>query len=292
MPVQMQVAAQNIPEWMQKEAQELSGIAAGLQRQQFPKYDIGKRIVPLENIPGMREAMLAAAAPIRHGEKEFAEARQAALEAQRGVNPGDIAHRVRQSRILAQELDPIFSRAKRAFSESIAPKIEARFLRLGQHGSSRHAHFLQNASADIAERLHDIEKAHSAKMWEQASKELESEKLRKLEASRLGMLMPNIISNIENEAANRQMNILMMQHAQAQRAASMGYEDFMREQMWPQEQLALRASLLHGIPYSRQHVQYSHEAAPQEPRMNFMGQLGAGAANLLALQNLLGGRRG
>lgn len=79
-------------------------------------------------------------------------------------------------------------------------------------------------------------------------------------------------------AAQAQQQTGALQQAQAQQQKDLAYEEFMRQQLYPQSQLQFLSSLLRGSVVAPQQTMYSYQAQPS--MVSQLGGLGLGALGL------------
>jgi hypothetical protein len=88
-------------------------------------------------------------------------------------------------------------------------------------------------------------------------------------------------------SAQAQQQAGAIQQAQTQQGLDQNYEEFMRQQFYPQSQLQFYSSLLRGVPVSPQQTQYSYQAAP-----SMASQIGGLAGGLFSTAKAFGAKNG
>jgi len=174
----------------------------------------------------------------------------------------------------------IAEEGNRNLTENILPALEAKFVRLGQHGSSKHATLARRAAREIQGEISAKQAQALASGYQQAAQVFNADQARALEGARQmatlgGLSQAGLLSDIAmlgEQGRYRQQ--------QEQAAKDIAYQDFLRQQNYPLEMLAHQAALLHGIPTPTQ--QTSYQQSPATPQLNVLGQLGNLAGNIYA----------
>jgi len=88
-------------------------------------------------------------------------------------------------------------------------------------------------------------------------------------------------------ATQAQQQAGAVQQAQTQQGLDQAYEEFMRQQLYPQSQLQFYSSLLRGVPISPQQTMYTYQAAP-----SMASQIGGLAGGLFSGAKAFGAKKG
>jgi hypothetical protein len=176
----------------------------------------------------------------------------------------------------------------RNFTESILPALEARFLRLGQHGGSKHADLSLRAARDFQRELLARQQQALASGYQQAGQMYNAQQLRELEGA-------NQMSNLATtRQGNRFSDIAALEaigkykQQQDQSILDTQYQEWLRQRDDPQQRLAFQAAMMHGMP--SQGVNQAYFQTPAAPQMNMAGQFGPLAIGLLGTRLMGAGR--
>ncbi len=167
----------------------------------------------------------------------------------------------------------------RNFTESILPALEARFLRLGQHGGSKHADLSLRAARDFQRELMGKQQQALANGYQQAGQMYNAQQLRELEgANQLSSLATTRQgSRYADIAALESVGKYKQQYDQS--GLDTRYQDWLRQQEHPQQRLQFQSAMMHGMP--SQGINQSYYQTPAQQQMNLAGQLGPVAIGLL-----------
>lgn len=286
MPVQLQMGHNEMPEWMRKEHQELAAAARALGQQPYQGYDQRQRVPGLND--EMKQALdISSGLPYDIGRLEYNIMGQNFRKHLMHPTKGEEGIKL-MSPFINHVLDRNQNRTLQRLENEIMPSIAARFLRLGQHGSSRHANFIQNALQKTTAEMRAEELALKHHAYEDAMKTALQDRLRHLEATKAYTALPGIKHENWLRGINRIMNAGLLKRDMAKERAELEYREFLRQQEYPYEMLSRRAGIIHGIPHTTSYQHYVNTPRAQQPRMDIFGQVGAGAANLMALKHLFG----
>jgi|SRR5215813_795634 len=137
----------------------------------------------------------------------------------------------------------------KVFKKKIMPALDARFIRLGQYGSSQHAEMAREAAKDLQEDILSKQEEVLTKGYQQAMQGFGLEKSRELEAAkllnRLGIV--NQAAQLADIQALREAGLL--EQEREQRALDVLYEEWKARQRHPYEKLSGYLSVLQGVPY-------------------------------------------
>lgn len=175
-------------------------------------------------------------------------------------------------------VERIAEEGNRNFKENILPSLEAKFVRLGQHGSSRHAKLAREAARDVQGEIAANQAKALAQGYQQAAQIYNADQARALESARElsnigGLKQAGKLADI---AALTEQGRYKQQQAQAHK--DILYQDYLRRLNYPQEMLQQQASILHGVPNQSQGMQF--QQTPGTPQLNVLGQLGNLAGNI------------
>lgn len=276
----------DIPRWLEEIIQQMALRSRDLSRQPFQGFR--ENIVP-ELTPDMRRASEMARAHVGAHVAPLADVERRMIAAGTPITEQDIA--AHQNPYIAQVVDRLGREGERTFREWIAPQIEAKFTRLGQHGSRHHRRQMERYSRDIMAEIADRQHQALAKSFHEAQGMARSERERASETARHLAALTGLRS------ANTQADIeSLMTHGQTERQreqdlANVRYREYLRQQAFPMEQLAQQSAMLQGIPYSVAQTVYpqtmfqAHQQAGHQSHLNTLGQIGNIASQFLAARH-------
>lgn len=281
MPFLSNVQFEELPPWMKVPYQKMVAGAERYAQEPYAQYG-GERIAPIEaemktahelasrGVSAERPILEQAGNQVMQGMRPFHE------NAAQYMNPYQ-QHVVRQ---IAEE-------GNRNFTENVLPALEAKFVRLGQHGGSRHADLSLRAARDLQHEIMNRQQQALAQGYQQAGQMYNAQQARQLEgAGQLGNIAAAQqgsrladISALENIGRYRQQ--------QQQATADVRYQNWLREQEHPMYRMQQQASMMQGMP--GQGINQSYYQTPATPAMNVIGQLGPLAGAIWGTR-MMGGR--
>ena len=152
----------------------------------------------------------------------------------------------------------VTDRAKQAAIDDYRQQIaggRASAIAAGAFGGSREG--VQRALGEEAlyDRLADIDVQGRQQAFDKASSLFQADRAADFQGQRLGLGAANQFANLSERARAGDVDAARMleqigkaQMARDQASLDMGYQDFMRQQAYPQEKLGLFSSVLRGIP--------------------------------------------
>jgi hypothetical protein len=178
----------------------------------------------------------------------------------------------------------------RNFQETILPALEARFVKLGQHGSSKHTDLQLRAARDFQRELLNRQQQALAMGYQQASQAHNAQQGRELEsASQLSNIGTSRqasrlsdIGSLESVGRNNQQREQSILDSQ--------YQEFLRQISHPQERLSEQVANMYGMPHNGvNHAYYQTPAAPQGNIASSIGNIAGGlsAAQLMGINPTL-----
>lgn len=186
--------------------------------------------------------------------------------------------------------DRIAEEGGRTFRERILPQLEAQFIRLGQHGSSRHQELSQRAARDLQSEILSKQMQSLERGYHQAGQTFNADMARRMigaeqigglgQAQQAGNLAD--IATLEGQGKYLQM--------QDQAKKDLQFSNFLRQQGHEEKKLASYMAHMQGIPYESSQVKV-HQL-PGTPQMNMMGNLGNLAGQLWGARAMAGHARG
>lgn len=171
----------------------------------------------------------------------------------------------------------------RNFNENIMPALDARFLRLGQFGSTKHADLGLRAARDFQRELLNKQQQALSSGYEKSADIYNNYQSRNLEAA-------NQLSNLATtKQGSRYADINALEgvgrykQQQDQSILNQQYQEYLRQQDEPMRRLQAQSSILHGIPHPMSSTTFN-EVAPTGPQTSVPSQIGNIAQTLLALR--------
>ncbi len=215
--------------------------------------------------PHLREASQL----IRSGAEDFP------TEYQRYVNPH-----------MEGVLNNLQNRAQRAFTENFLPALQSRFIAAGQSGGKREQELAARSARDVQEALLAQQNEALYQGHEQAGRFHQSDKARQLAAAEglSGIGRQYQAGRLGDIATLQELG--QQQQNQEQQGLNLGYQDFMRQQYHPQEQVAQHAATISGLPSPTQTFQNQYISPQSQPQVNTLGGIGALATSLYGARQL------
>jgi hypothetical protein len=178
----------------------------------------------------------------------------------------------------------------RNLNENIIPALEAKFVKLGQHGSSRHADLSKRAAREIQNEISANQAKALSSGYQQAAQLFNADMARRLEGARemstLGGLKQ--AGRLADIAALGEQGRYQQQQEQAKR--DVAYQDFLRQLEYPHQMLAQQTGVMSGVPVPTQST--TMYQTPGAPQMNILGQLGNLAGNIYGARLATNKKRG
>lgn len=145
-------------------------------------------------------------------------------------------------------LNQIDAQGMRKMQDEVSPALEAKYVRLGQHGGRSHQRMAARAARDIQGETSALRTEALENEYEQATKAFGQERSRDLETSRL----LSELGNLENLSSQGDMNsgfqVGSYRRGLEERPMIAREEEFRREQKHPYETINFLISALNGVP--------------------------------------------
>jgi hypothetical protein len=174
------------------------------------------------------------------------------------------------------------------------PGMNSAATRAGAFGGSRQAIVQAESQRNLQNQLGGIQAQGTQQAFDQANKNLQYGSDLNLRGLGLAGQMGQQFGQLgqmefgqKSAAAQAQMAAGASQQAQAQTGLDQNYEEFMRQQLYPQSQLQFLSSLLRGSVVSPNQTMYSYQAPTSS--MNQLASLGLGA---YGTSKLFGAKKG
>lgn len=176
------------------------------------------------------------------------------------------------------------------FMENILPAIESQFVSKGQVFSGHHQQLANKAGLDAQQQITRQQNDALARGYEHGAQTFAQDQSRHL-------LGAEAYSNLgKARQAGNLADITMLQDQGKQQqllnqqSKDIGYQDFLRKQNHPQQQIANYSATLHGIPAPATTTQYAQ--MPGTPQVNTAGNLGSLAGQLYGMNKMTGYAQG
>lgn len=278
MPYNIGAEFTQLPAWYQDIIKSNLQQSEALRRQEYPNYQ-GVRVAGIS--PYTEESYKRAKRGVGAYEPYLRESAQLMRPSQQAYGAQVEPY---MNPFLRHVIEGIGREGTRTFTENILPALEAKFVNLGQHGSSRHRQLSERAARDIQGEILNRQQQALAHGYSEASQLNQAEKMRNLEAAKgLGNL-----GLASQQAGAQDINLLnslgVQQQAQRQQVLNEQQAEFWRRNMWPHQGLAQQTSVLQGIPAPSMGTTHMAYEPPQPvPQVNPLGQIGGLASQLYGL---------
>jgi hypothetical protein len=166
----------------------------------------------------------------------------------------------------------------RNLRNNILPALEAKFVRLGQHGGKRHAEMAERAARDIQSEISAQQAQALHGGYGQATQLANQDLQRQLEIAHQRAMFGKMAQAGNFADIEQLMQFEESQRQNEQALKELKYQEFLRELMHPTERMQMYANFLHGLPTSTPQYYYQ----PQRESMNRRGWqnvLGKGLAS-------------
>lgn len=202
--------------------------------------------------------------------------------AQQATSPGAMA--AYMSPYMQNVVDMQKESAVRDYGRTL-PGQQAAATRAGAFGGSRHAIIEAEGIRNLQNQLAGIQATGSQQAFDQARQAqqfgadlgLRGYGLAGQAGQQLGQLGQAAFGQ-QAAALQAQQQAGAVMQAQEQQRKDVAYEEFMRQQTYPQTQLQLYSSLLRGVPVTPQQTMFTYQQAPST--LSQLGTLGMGAYGL------------
>lgn len=280
MPIITNTEYTALPPWLQQAYRDMTERAEAIRKAPYQRYE-GERIAPLNqdivNAHGLGRRTNTYQPYINRSEQLL----------NRGSENFADNYRRYMDPYQQAVVDRIATEGNRNLTENIMPMLEAKFVGLGQHGGTRHATLANRAARDIQGEISASQAKALSHGYQNASQIFNQDKARELAAGRE-------ISNLGGlSQAGRLTDITMLMdqgrynQSQDQAKKEIAYKDFLKQQAYPQEQLADQATIMHGMPLAGQKLNVQ-----KTPELNMAGQLAPLAMNIYGARMMAGKKRG
>lgn len=199
-----------------------------------------------------------------------------------------------------QMVTDIRSREARRQSDIMGRDIGLGAAGQGSLGGYREAIMQSERERNLGQLLDDIQATGSSQAFSQAQQAFEADRARNLQASQMGLQqgearartglgasqllgqLGSVQQGLDLDRLRSQQAAGQIQRELSQRGMDIGYQDFLRQQAFPREQLGLFSSLLQGLPIAPGSTQATFGQVPTaEQQLLGSGIAGVGLYNAL-----------
>jgi hypothetical protein len=281
---EMPPAAQQIyVDLMRRSAEHTNQAYAGPSEQGYLAPYAGLRIAAIP------EEINRAHANIREGGKEYAELNTAQNRMNQATQPFHENYQAYMNPYQQAVLQQLSEEGTRNFNENIMPALDARFVRLGQFGSTKHANLGLRAARDFQKELLSRQQQALHSGYEKASDIYNTQQNRNIESSAQQANISNAKQAARMADASALENIGRYRQQQEQSILDTQYQEYLRQMEEPMRRLNEQAAILHGIPNFSSSVT-SFRETPSTAPTSAPSNIGNIASSLLAAR-LMGGRQ-
>jgi len=226
---------------------------------------------------------------IRNGGLEGAEMNLAQNRINRAISPFHENYQAYMNPYQQAVLQQLAEEGSRNFNENIMPALDARFTRLGQFGSTKHANLGLRAARDFQKELLSRQQQALHSGYEKGADIYNTQQNRTIDAATQYANIANAKQGARMADANALENIGRYRQQQQQSILDTQYQEYLRQMEEPMRRLEQQAAILHGVPnFSSSTTQY-RETPPTAPT-SAPSNIGNIASSLLAAR-LMSGRQ-
>jgi hypothetical protein len=276
-------AQQIYADLMRRSAQYANEAYAGPNEQGYIPPYAGLRIAPLP------QEIDLAHRNIREGGKEFAEMNLLQNRMSEATRPFHENYQAYMNPYQQAVLQQLAEEGSRNFNENILPSLDARFMRLGQFGSTKHANLGLRAARDFQKELLSRQQQALHSGYEKASDIYNAQQNRNIESASHQANISNAKQAARMADANALENIGRYRQQQEQSILDTQYQEYLRQLEEPMRRLQAQASILHGVPNFSSSITSFRETPPTAPT-SAPSNIGNIASSLLAAR-LMAGRQ-
>lgn len=282
----VQYSSQALPPWLEAIYRDIAERSKTLSNLPYATYP-GQRLASYANPDITQSEKLGRRTGLFHPYDEQA---QAAIRT--GTQRFPDQYQAYMNPYIEEVINNIAHSGNRNFNENILPALQAHFVSLGQHGSSRHGDLATRAARDIQEAILREQNQARAQGYEKAANTFAADQLRSLEgANSYGNLGKTVqAANLADVAALREQGEAQRQHEQVK--ADIGYGDFLRQHNFSGQKLTEHTANVHGMPHSSQAFGVEQSFPQATPQTNTAGRVGEIAGTLFGARRMMGYKRG
>ena len=146
-------------------------------------------------------------------------------------------------------LQGISRQGQRAYKEKIMPELDARFLRLGQHGGSRHAKLAGNAARDIQREISHQQEDVMSRGYQGAMQGFDVDRQRALANAELLQALGLTKQGAQVQDMNALRDAGRIEQDQSQAMLNQAYEQWKDEQRHPYDKMKEYLAILQGVSF-------------------------------------------
>lgn len=177
--------------------------------------------------------------------------RQSAQSVGRGT--ADFANVAPQSYMSPYEsrvTNRISEMGNRNFMEKVLPALDAKFIRMGQHGSAQHRKAAQDAAREMQSEISALQGQFMHEGYKQAADLYSRERQRDLEAAKIQGVLAQDVQTQRLADINSLVQAAEQQRAFDQEKRDFEYEQFLARKAHPLEMANFYTAGVRGMPYS------------------------------------------
>ena len=270
-----------MPESLVPYAEDIAERAQRLSAREYVPYQA-------ERIAGMTDAQRSALDQTKAmgPSAYFPTAGLAALQStQMGMQPGQFGaeQAAQYMSPYQQAVTDIAKRQATNEAEQMRANIAGRAQKAGAFGGSRYGLMEGKLYSDLGQRLSDIQTRGSQQAFQQAQQQFERDRAARQQAARLGLAGAQQLATIGGQQQQAEIQRLRelqragtLEQGEAQRLMDLRYQDFLRQQDYPTQQLGQYSALIRGL----QPISPTSTMSYQTPVSPFQQLLGLGIAGL------------
>lgn len=225
----------------------------------------------------------------REGGKEYAEMNMAQNRMNEATRPFHENYQAYMNPYQQAVLQQLSEEGSRNFSENILPSLDARFMRLGQFGSTKHANLALRAARDFQKELLSKQQQALHSGFEKSSDIYNAQQNRNVDAASQYANIANAKQAARMADVNALENIGRYRQQQEQSILDTQYQEYLRQLEEPMRRLHAQASILSGVPNFSNYTTSFRETPPTAPT-SAPSNIGNIASSLLAAR-MMGGRQ-
>lgn len=216
---------------------------------------------------------------------------RAEQSAGKGISPFEQNYQRYMNPYQQAVIQQLSEEGNRNFQENILPALEARFVKLGQHGSSKHADLSLRAARDFQRELLSRQQQALSAGFQQAGQMHNSQQGRELEgASQLANIGTSRQASRLSDAGALE-NVGRYNQQQQQSIMDAQYQEFLRQQDYTNNRLQGQSAIMSGIPHNGvNHAYYQTPATPQQSIPSSFGNIAGGLLAARMMQGQYGGK--
>lgn len=273
---QTSTTSTTLPEYMEKAAKSLTGVAGDVAKEGFIPYT-GPRLAGFSDLEqqAMNQAQQSTGLGGLRGAQAYTAATASGMPAATDISTYMNPYMTNVADVAAREL------TRRSEMQQVANQAQA--TQAGAFGSSRADIVEAERQRNLQQGLGDIYTQAQGRAFDTALKAAQTDRKQQL-ASGLGMAQTASAADaLEASDIQRQLGIGGLQRGMDQAILDQGYNQFVQERDYPKQQLGFYSDILRGVPTGS--MTTTTGPAPQQPSL--FGQIaGAGIGALGAAGNL------